>query len=309
MWQLQHYIYSQRPYASPSYVCHVQIFAILRTFVAWARTSFALSYTPELRPWHLLMRCQFLYEEFDFHHSDCRTPVSQESQLQQNPVAAMALATALAAICPQGPAADQYEDTEMATLHTSDGHVLPVLGGLLQARCPKLHGDGAKAFYAGEELTVVLPLLQWVYSGRVQDQPVSAGCGDCALFARMLQLAEGWGLRDAGELQDLLLAKRSRRRRSSLAEDLLAAYRSGHLRSVVFYCPTFKDEDEEVGLWPLDGGLATLLQLRSEYFRAMFRGGWAESVSANWRVLGEQIGGERGLRMEKTLKRGFLSLD
>lgn len=167
----------------------------------------------------------------------------------------------------------------MATLHTSDGHVLPVLGGLLQARCPKLHGDGAKAFYAGEELTVVLPLLQWVYSGRVQDQPVSAGCGDCALFARMLQLAEGWGLRDAGELQDLLLAKRSRRRRSSLAEDLLAAYRSGHLRSVVFYCPTFKDEDEEVGLWPLDGGLATLLQLRSEYFRAMFRGGWAESFA------------------------------
>ena len=26
---------------------------------------------------------------------------------------------------------------------------------------------------------------------RGQDQPVSAGCGDCALFARMLQLAEG----------------------------------------------------------------------------------------------------------------------
>ncbi|CAE7361794.1 unnamed protein product [Symbiodinium sp. CCMP2456] len=101
------------------------------------------------------------------------------------------LRTALAAICPQGPAADQYEDTDMATLHTSDGYVLPVLGGLLRARCPKLHGDGAKAFYAGEELMVVLPLLQWVYSGRVQDQPVSAGCGDCALFARMLQLAEG----------------------------------------------------------------------------------------------------------------------
>eukprot|EP00439_Symbiodinium_sp_Y106_P048632 s5978_g6.t1 len=165
----------------------------------------------------------------------------------------MALATALAAICPQGPAADQYEDNaEMATLHTSDGRVLPVLGGLLQARCPKLHGDSAKAFYAGEELMVVLPLLRW-------DQPVSAASGDCALFARMLRLAEGWGLRDAAELQDLLLAKRSRRRRSSLAEDLLAAYRSGHLRSVVFYCPTFKDDDEEVGLWPLDGGLATLL--------------------------------------------------
>ncbi|CAE7775545.1 unnamed protein product [Symbiodinium sp. CCMP2592] len=121
----------------------------------------------------------------------------------------------------------------MATLHTSDGRVLPVLGGLLRARCPKLHGDSAKA--------------------------ASDCSGDCALFARMLRLAEGWGLRDAAELQDLLLAKRSRRRRSSLAEDLLAAYRSGRLRSVVFYCPTFKDDDEEVGLWPLDGGLATLL--------------------------------------------------
>ncbi|CAE7500101.1 unnamed protein product, partial [Symbiodinium natans] len=107
-------------------------------------------------------------------------------------------------------------------------------------------------------LMVVLPLLQWVYSGRVQDQPVSAGSGDCALFARMLRLAEGWGLRDVGELQDLVLAKRSRRRRSSLAEDLLVALRGGRLRSVVFYCPTFKDDDEDMGL-PLDGGLATLL--------------------------------------------------
>jgi len=76
------------------------------------------------------------------------------------------------------------------------------------------------------------------------------------------------------------MAKRSRRQRSSLAEDLLTAFRGGLLHGVSFRCPVFKD-DEDMDLPPLDGGLTTLLQLRCEYFRAMFGGGWAESRFAS----------------------------
>eukprot|EP00435_Cladocopium_sp_Y103_P066348 s42_g28.t1 len=194
-------------------------------------------------------------------------------------VAAMALAAALAAICPPG-SDDFCDQNEMITLITTDGHALRCLDGLLRARCPK----GPQAA-AGEELSVVLPLLQWVYAARVQDRPLTSGDGDIEHFARIVRLAERWGLRDVGELQERIMAKRSRARGAgTLPEDLLTAYRNNALKGrFSFRCPawpnkgdTLDDEDMEV---PLEGGLTALLQLRSEYFRAMLSGAWAERLA------------------------------
>ncbi|CAK8990370.1 unnamed protein product [Durusdinium trenchii] len=56
-------------------------------------------------------------------------------------------------------------------------------------------------------------LQQWflsLCSNLGQDRPFASGIGDCEHFARILRLAEGWGLRDVGELQERLMAKRSR---------------------------------------------------------------------------------------------------
>ncbi|CAL1131456.1 unnamed protein product [Cladocopium goreaui] len=127
---------------------------------------------------------------------------------------------------------------------------------------------------AGEELSVVLPLLQWVYAARVQDRPLTSGDGDIEHFARIVRLAERWGLRDVGELQERIMAKRSRARGAgTLPEDLLTAYRNNALKGrFSFRCPAWLDMEV-----PLEGGLTALLQLRSEYFRAMLSGAWAES--------------------------------
>lgn len=185
----------------------------------------------------------------------------------------MALASALAVLCPTG-SDDFCDQSEMITLTTNDGHTVRCLEGLLRARCPK----GPQAA-TGEELSVVLPLLQWVYAARVQDRPFASGIGDCEHFARILRLAEGWGLRDVGELQERLMAKRSRvRGAGTLPEDLLTAYRSKSLKGrFSFLCPAWPKEDEEME--PLEGGLTALLQVRSEYFRAMLSGAWAESCA------------------------------
>jgi len=186
----------------------------------------------------------------------------------------MALASALAAICP--PGFDDFCDHEMITLITSDGHAVRCLEGLLRARCPK----GPQAA-AGEELSVVLPLLQWIYAARVQERPV--GDFDLEHFARIVRLAESWGLRDVAELQERLMAKRSRARGAgSLPEDLLTAYRNNELSGrFSFRCPSLSNKDtkadEEEMEVPLEGGLTALLQVRSEYFGAMLSGAWAES--------------------------------
>ncbi|CAJ1345195.1 unnamed protein product [Effrenium voratum] len=104
----------------------------------------------------------------------------------------------------------------------------------------------------------------------------------CPLFGS----PRGWGLRDAGELQDRLMARRSKGARgSTLAEDDFArAYGDQTLQGRFrFRCPAFDKSGDEEEPELLEGGLTALLQLRSEYFNAMFSGPWAES-----RVLGAE---------------------
>ncbi|CAJ1384923.1 unnamed protein product [Effrenium voratum] len=154
----------------------------------------------------------------------------------------MTLASALAVMCPTGPTPDLGDET--VPLITSDGHTLRCHGAVLRARCPKL-----EAAEVGEELQVVLPLLQWVYAARVQDR----------LMARRSKGARG----------------------STLAEDFARAYGDQTLQGRFrFRCPAFDKSGDEEEPELLEGGLTALLQLRSEYFNAMFSGPWAESRHA-----------------------------
>jgi len=193
---------------------------------------------------------------------------------------AMAVAAALATVCPTGENCFTA-DSELITLICSDSVSVRCHVGLLRARCPSIGFLEAEPVM--EESSVTLALLHWVYCGRFPEKAQEHLTNDRNhVYSRIVRLAKSWGMRDAQELQDCLTGCR-KRRKSSLEEDVLTAYRSGLLGGHFFFRCPLQDDSHVL----LDGGLPSLLRTRSDYFRAMLGGSWAESayVSSEPRIV------------------------
>lgn len=200
----------------------------------------------------------------------------------------MALATALAALCPAlGSAQDPPLEAGSVQLSTRDGLPVACHAAVLRARCPDLP-DGS-VVETGEDAEVVYALLRWVYCEQVSSDPMGAEStwpstsaealtNTMGIGARAVRLGRRWGLRDAACLQGRVAARRVVTRGSgTLVEDVLRAYDAGALDGRI----SFQAENKEEPTEALKGGWTALLRQRSGYFAAMLGGHWAESCAGS----------------------------
>lgn len=170
-----------------------------------------------------------------------------------------------------------FDDGKLA-LVASDGRIAHCNAGILRSRCPMLElpAEDQGSLQVHEESSALQALLQWIYGEVLSEQlRDDAGAAPHLLCHRVLHLARLWGLRDADVLQARLAGQRieMRRRTGTAVQDISCAYRAGELNLRFFFRCSGSDGEERL----VNGGLTIVLCNRSQYFRAMLGGLWAES--------------------------------